>query len=370
MTTMTPDVTGGQVLVAGGVDTHADTHTAAVVDGNGGVLGQRQFPATGPGYAALLAWLASFGQVAIVGVEGTGAYGAGLARYLQAAGVALVEVDRPNRAARRRAGKSDPLDAVAAARAALGRVATGVPKGGVGPVEALRNLRVARRSAVSQRADCVRQIKSLLVTAAEPLSAQLRGLKTVPLLGACARLRPDRSRAGDPEQATKISLLTLARRHQRLSAEISDLDTLISPLVKAINPALLAIKGVGPDTAGQLLVTAGDNPHRLRSEAAFAMLCGVAPLPASSGKTQRHRLNRGGDRQANAALQRVVVSRLRWDKRTQAYLARRTGTGTGAGAGAGGAKSKAEAIRCLKRYVAREIYPVLTATPRSAAQPA
>jgi transposase len=364
MTKMTRDRTGGQVPVAGGVDTHADTHTAAVVDVNGGLLGLCQFPATGPGYAELLAWLRSYGQLLIVGVEGTGAYGAGLARHLRGQQVALVEVDRPNRAARRRAGKSDPLDAVAAARAALGQVATGIPKDGTGPVEALRNLRVARRSAVIQRADCVRQIKSLLITAAEPLRASLRGLKTVPLLAACVRLRPDTKRAGEPQQATQIALLALARRHQGLSQEISDLNRLINPLVKAINPALLAIKGVGPDTAGQLLVTAGDNPHRLRSETAFAMLCGVAPLPASSGKTHRHRLNRGGDRQANAALLRVVVSRLRWDTRTQAYLARRTD------ADPASAKSNAEAIRCLKRYVAREIYPVLMASVTPAARPA
>jgi transposase len=243
-------------------------------------------------------------------------------------------------------------------------VATGIPKDGTGPVEALRNLRVARRSAVIQRADCVRQIKSLLITAAEPLRASLRGLKTVPLLAACVRLRPDTKRAGEPQQATQIALLALARRHQGLSQEISDLNRLINPLVKAINPALLAIKGVGPDTAGQLLVTAGDNPHRLRSETAFAMLCGVAPLPASSGKTHRPRLNRGGDRQANAALLRVVVSRLRWDTRTQAYLARRTD------ADPASAKSNAEAIRCLKRYVAREIYPVLMASVTPAARPA
>jgi transposase len=165
----------------------------------------------------------------------------------------------------------------------------------------------------------------------------------------CAARRPDRGAAAEPTTATLIALRALARRHQRLSAEIDDLDALITPLVTQINPALCALLGVGPDIAGQLLVTAGDNPHRLRSEAAFAMLCGAAPLAASSGRTQRHRLNRGGDRQANCAFYRIVLCRLRWDPRTRVYAQRRTAEGMG----------KKEIIRCLKRYVAREIYTAL-----------
>jgi transposase len=204
-------------------------------------------------------------------------------------------------------------------------------------------------SAVEQRADAQRRIKALIVTAPDELRTELRALPDRQLITRCAGRRPDRARAADPTTATVIALRTLARRHQHLSDEITDLDTLITPLVTAINPALAGLNGVGADVAGQLLVTAGANPDRLRSEAAFAMLCGVAPLPASSGRTHRHRLNRGGDRQANAALYRIVLCRLRWDARAKAYAARRTTEGL----------SKPEIIRCLKRYIAREIYTAL-----------
>jgi len=338
------------VDVVGGVDTHQDTHTAAAIDGTGRLLGHRTFMATGAGYRALLAWLRSWGTVEVVGVEGTGAYGAGLAEHLRTAGVDLVEVDRPDRKTRRSTGKSDPIDAEAAARAALGRVRTGVPKVRDGKVEALRNIRVARRSAVDQRADCQRRIKTLIVTAPDHLRAQLRGLPKRELLNTCAALRPDTEQIADPTQATKVALRALARRHAALTQEINELDALIEPLVAALNPALLALNGVGPDTAGQLLVTAGENTDRLHSEAAFAMLCGAAPIPASSGKTHRHSLNRGGDRQANAALYRIVLCRLRWDHRTQAYMTRRTTEGL----------STKDIIRCLKRLVAREVFYALT----------
>jgi transposase len=349
MTPITPDDTViGEV--AGGVDTHADTHTAAVLDPVGRVLGTRQFPADQAGYAALLEWMCSFGRLRGVGVEGTGVYGAGLARLLHQAGVKVIEVDRPDRKMRRFQGKSDPIDAVAAARTALAGQRTGVPKQRDGHVEALRNLRVARRSAVDQRADAQRQIKALIVTAPDDLRARLRGLPTRELIATCASLRPDRAGAASPATAAKIALRSLARRHQQLSTEIADLDQLLDPLVAAISPGLVAACGVGTDVAGQLLVTAGHNHQRLRSEAAFAMLCGVAPIPASSGRTHRHRLNRGGDRQANAALHRVVICRLRWDPRTRAYAERRAKEGM----------SKKEIIRCLKRYVARELYRIIT----------
>jgi transposase len=275
---------------------------------SGRLLGHREFAATAAGYAALLAWLGAFGQLVRVGVEGSGVYGAGLARFLQSAEVELVEVDRPDRKTRRRQGKSDPVDAEAAARAAQ---AGGVPKTRGGKVDALRALRVARRSAVAARADAQRQIKALIVTAPDALRMTLRGLGDRDLIAQCATRRPDRAAAGDPTVATTLALRALARRHQQLSVEIDELDALIGPLVTAINPTLIGLSGVGTDVAGQLLVTAGDNPQRLRSEAAFAMLCGAAPLPASSGRTHRHRLNRGGDRQANAALYRVSSLRSR-----------------------------------------------------------
>jgi transposase len=353
MPSITPD-DAVIIEVAGGVDTHQDTHTAAVVDRVGRVLGTEQFPATPAGYAVLLGWMRSFGCLVRVGVEGTGAYGAGLARLLGEQDVEMVEVDRPDRRTRRFQGKSDPIDAVQAAKAALAAERTGTPKQRDGRVEALRNLRVARRSAVDQRADAQRQIKSLVVTAPAELRERLRGLPVTDLITTCAHLRPDTADAASPATAAKIALRSLARRHQRLSAEIADLDQLLQPLVAAINPSLVAANGVGTDVAGQLLVTAGQNHDRLRSEAAFAMLCGAAPIPASSGRTTRHRLNRGGDRQANAALYRVVLCRLRWDPRTRAYAERRTQQGL----------SKKEIIRCLKRYVARELHQIIT-TPNN-----
>ncbi|WP_425489538.1 IS110 family transposase [Nonomuraea typhae] len=336
--------------VVGGVDTHQDTHTAAVIDAVGRVLGTEQFPATPAGYAALLAWMHPFGRLLRIGIAGAGAYGAGLARVLDDKGVEIVEVDRPDRRTRRFQGKSDPIDAVQAAKTALAGQRTGTPKQRVGHIEALRNLRVARRSAVDQRADTQRQIKALIITAPDDLRGQLRHLPTKQLIAACAAFEPNRDDAATSATATKIALRSLARRHQQLSTEIIDLDELLEPLVTAINPTLMAVHGVGPDTAGQLLVTAGDNHDRLTSEAAFAMLCGVAPIPASSGKTTRHRLNRGGDRQANAALYRIALVRLRWDPRTRTYMDRRTQDGL----------SKKEIIRCLKRYIARELYQIIT----------
>jgi transposase len=349
MPSITPENTA-IIEVTGGVDTHQDTHTAAVIDLVGRVLGTQQFPATVPGYIALLAWMRGFARLQRVGVEGTGAYGAGLARRLRDEGVEVIEVDRPDRKTRRFQGKSDPIDAIQAAKTALAGERTGTPKQRDGRVEALRNLRVARRSAIDQRADAQRQIKALIVTAPDDLRTRLRGLAVSQLIDTCANLRPDRADAATPVTATKIALRSLARRHQQLTTEIADLDELLAPLVAAINPGLLAVNGVGADVAGQLLVTAGENHDRLTSEAAFAMLCGVAPIPASSGKTNRHRLNRGGDRQANKALYRVVICRLRWDPRTRAYMERRTKDGL----------SKKEIIRCLKRYVTRELYQLIT----------
>ena len=322
------------------------------------MLGTEQFPATPAGYQTLLDWMRGFGRLLLVGVEGTGSYGTGLTRSLQAEQITVIEIDRPSRKTRRSQGKSDPIDAIAAAKAALAADRTGLPKQRDGRIEALRNLRVARRSAVKQRADTQRQMKTLIVTAPDALRAQLRGLNTAQLITVCVNRRPDHRDTGNPATAVIIALRCLARRHQHLSAEITDLDQLLQPLVTTINPALTTANGVGTDVAGQLLVTAGDNHHRITSEAAFAMLCGAAPLPASSGKTNRHRLNRGGDRHANAALYTVVISRLRWDQRTRDYTERRTKDGL----------SKKEITRCLKRYIARELYQLITSNnPQQAA---
>jgi transposase len=334
------------VEVTAGVDTHADSHVAAVIDPLGRHLGDRSFAANPAGYHALGVWIASFGAVARVGVEGTGAYGAGLARALSAAGFEVVEVDRPDRKTRRDHGKSDPIDAYAAARAAASGRASGTPKSRTGDVESVRALRVARNGAIRARAKALTQLKSLIVTAPAELRSQLDGLDGAELIRT-----PRPGRLVDPTAATKRALASIANRIQDLDAELAALDDDLHVLLTPLAPTLLALQGVGLDVAGQLLATAGDNPDRLRSESAFAHLCGVAPIPASSGKTTRHRLNRGGDRAANAALYRIVLCRLRWDPTTRAYVERRTKQG----------RSKAEIIRCLKRYIAREVYAAIQA---------
>lgn len=337
--------------VTGGVDTHRDQHMAGVVDAAGRILGTEAFPATAAGYGQLLGWMRRHGRLVKVGVEGTGSYGAGLARYLAAEGVAVVEVNRPNRQIRRRRGKSDPTDAESAARAALNGEADGLPKTADGAAEALRALRVARRSAMKARTQAANQIRDLIVTAPEELRAGLSHLQTDQRVAVCARFRP--GTPVEPAEATRRSLRCLARRHIDLSAEIEELDSAIGQLCAQANPALLSARGVGPDTASALIVAAGDNPERMRSQASFAALCGASPVEASSGRTVRHRLNRGGNREANHALWRIVMVRLSHDKTTQAYAERRRAEG----------RSDREIIRCLKRYVAREIYRLLTNPP-------
>jgi len=334
-------------MITGGVDTHLDVHVAAALDGVGGLLGVEVFPATAKGYRALHRWLAGFGDVVLVGVEGTGSYGAGLTRHLHRQGVKVVEVDRPNRQVRRRRGKSDPADAVAAARAAMSGDASVQAKTRTGSVETIRVLRVVRHSARKDRTRAVNQMRSLISTAPEEIREDMRDLPIAPLLERAASFRP--AGRNDVLGATKTALRILAKRALALAEEIKAIDAILDPIVEAIAPELVARPGVGPDTAGALLVAAGDNPARLRSEAGFAHLCGVSPIDASSGKQQRHRLNRGGDRQANSALWRIVMTRMTFDPATKAYIARRTDEGL----------SKREAMRCLKRFVAREVYRYL-----------
>jgi transposase len=336
--------------VVGGVDTHLDVHVAAAIDPVGGLLGVRSFPTTPAGYHALSGWLGSFGPIERVGVEGTGAYGAGLARHLAASGITVIEVDRPNRQERRRNGKSDELDAIEAARAALSGRATGHAKAATGNVEALRTLLVAKRSARTIRIKTTGQLRHLVITAPDDLRVGLSGLTTKALITKAAGLRP-RPGADPVGHAIKTAAVTLARRVQAINAEISVLDSHIETLVKATAPGLLGVYGVGTDTAAILLAAAGDNAARIRSEAAWAHLCGVAPIPAGSGKTNgRHRLNPGGNRQANHALWRVVLTRLgQGEPRTVAYMHRRLAEG----------RTKPEIIRALKRYVAREIFQQL-----------
>jgi transposase len=343
MTTM-PQPVPTQVTV--GVDTHAEVHVAVATDGLGRRLDATSVATTPAGYAELLGWAQHLGQVEAWGIEGTGSFGAGLTRFLRSRGQLVVEVNRPDRASRRRRGKSDPLDAEAAARAVQARQGN-IPKAGDGQVEMIRSLRVARATAMKARTQAINALKALVVTAPPELREQLRELPTVRLVQTTAAL--ELGPVTTPMAAARLGLRTLACRYQALSAELTNLDAELDRLTTAAAPKLVALFGVGADSAGALLVAAGDNPDRLRSDACFSMLCGASPIPASSGKTRRHRLNRGGDRQANAALYRIVVARLRHDEKSQRYVARRLREG----------KSKKEAIRCLKRYVAREVFAAL-----------
>ena len=300
------------------------------------------------GYQQLGDWLGSHGRVVRVGIEGTGSYGAGLARYLTEAGVKVTEVNRPNRQLRRRLGKTDATDAQGAARAVLNGQATAVPKSGNGRVEAIRMLSVARRSATKARTQAINQLHALVVTAPDQVKHQLERLPAKARVKACAGFRS--RTATITVTYAKKALRSLARRYQALTAEIEELTTDINHFCAQVNPALLAASGVGADTAAALLVAAGDNPERMQSEASFAALCGASPVQASSGRTVRHRLNRGGNRQANNALWRIAITRMRYDQTTIAYTQKRQTEG----------KNRREIIRCLKRHIAREIYHLLT----------
>lgn len=338
--------------IIAGVDTHKDTHTAAALDAAGRLLGIQTFPASPAGYAELLGWLRDFGEVDRVGIEGTSSYGSGLTRYLAQEGLVVVEVSRPNRQARRRNGKSDPADAQAAARTVLANDELGQPKSQDGPVEIVRLLRLQRRSAIQARTQAANQVHAVLSTAPEPLRSTLRQISLKRLISKASKFR--QSASSDLRATTKLVLRGLAQRWLCLNEEISALDKHLDQHVRAIAPELLELKGVGTDVAGTLLVAAGDNPTRLAKEASFAALCGVSPVDASSGRQHRHRLNRGGNRDANRALWVVALVRLRCDPETRKYAARRTAEGM----------SKPEILRCLKRYIARQLFRVIT--PRTA----
>ena len=333
-----------------GVDTHSATHCAAIIDRHGRLLGCAEFAASASGYDQLIAWARKFGCVGSVGVEGTGAYGAGLARHLASLDIEVFEVPRPDRRLRRSRGKSATIDAEAAARAVLAGTTTIAPKLADGPIESIRTLRVARMGAIKAKTAAVNTLKSMIITAPEPLRAQLpaSGLPNK-IIGACLKLRPDTTQLHDPTQATKAALRSVAGRAKALREEVAVLERQLSQLVAEVAPTANGTFAMGPDTTSALLVAIGDNPDRLRSEAAFARLCGVAPIPASSGKTNRHRLHRGGARSANRALHIAVIVRMRYCERTRAYVVRRTGEGL----------SKPEIIRCLKRYLAREMFQAL-----------
>ncbi len=338
-----------------GVDTHKDEHVAVALDGIGGRRGSHALPSTPEGYAGMFSWAQEQGRVAAFGVEGTGSYGSGLARFLRRHGATVYEVSRPpRRGARRASGKSDIVDAEHAARQVLSGEAASVPKTSDGNVEVLRLVKIARDTAVKSRTQAVIALKSALVTAPDEIRAELEGLSDFRLITACAAL--SEAPPSEPASAVRYVLRYLALRWLALHEEIKAHARHLTQITDETAPQLTAQFGIGFDCAAELLVAAGDNGERIRSEAAFAKLCGVCPIPASSGRTTgRHRLNRGGNRQANAALYRIVIVRLRWHQPTINYVARRTSEG----------RTKKEIIRCLKRYVAREVFHLL---PRPAAK--
>lgn len=338
-----------QTIVVAGVDTHKDTHHVAVLDLTGRSLADHQFPASPQGYRELLEFVAAHGVIDKIGVELTGSYGAGLTRYLTAAGVAVAEVNTTDKATRARRGKDDAIDAVAAAQKALAGMATATPKNTTAAAESVRLLTAVRNLAVKQRTQAMNQVHAHIVTAPEQLREQLRAMPRATLLRTLRGLRPDRGRLTEPLQAAKIALKALAERVQALDEEISTADADLTILVTATTPTLLARPGIGVHTAAQLLITAASNVDRLPNSATFARLCGAAPVPVSSGKTNRMRLHRGGDRQANRALHMIIIGRIKHDQRTQAYVAKKTAQN----------HSKRDAIRALKRYLCREVFRAL-----------
>jgi transposase len=342
-------ISDDDAIVTRGVDTHVDVHVAAVLDLLGRTIATATFPASGGGYEELLGWASSHGLVARAGVEGTGSYGAGLARFLAATGVEVLEVTRPAREDRRHAGKSDSTDAIAAARVVLAERASARPKTRDGMVESIRLLRIARQTAVKARTQAALQIRTIIISAPDELRDELIGLKAKKAAERCASLRPKAGR--DALNTTKRVLRSIGRRFRALDVEVRELEAELDELVRLAAPRLLAEHSVGIQTAAKLLCLAGDNAERLRNEAAFAALCGTSPVEASSGKTRRHRLNRGGDRQANNALYTIAMVRMQHHPETKAYIARRTAEG----------KTRREARRCVMRHLARRLFPLLIA---------
>lgn len=338
-------VVSRQIII--GVDTHKYAHVAVAVDHLGARLAAQHVAANREGYGQLEAWassLAGDGRVLAYGVEGTGSYGVGLASFLRRTGHRVIEVNRGDRRSRRSNGKSDTLDAEAAARAVLGGQAKSVPKSADGTAEMIRQIKIARDTARKAKTSAVTTLKALIVTAPADLREHLAGTSDKVLIDRCASLRP--GAVTSPTASAKYSLRTLAKRYQWLEAEIREHDTILDDLTRSSAPTLREGLGIGVDTAAEMLIVFGDNPDRVHSEAAFAKLCGTSPIPASSGMTNRHRLSRAGHREANAALYRAVIVRMRFHQPTIDYVTRRTAEGL----------SKRDIIRCLKRYLAREVY--------------
>jgi transposase len=330
-----------------GVDTHLNVHVGSLISNTGNCLGTISVTTDAAGYLKLIQWAVSFGPLHRAGVEGTGTYGAGLARALRDHDIEVLEVNRPDRAARRSRGKSDSTDAENAARAVLSGIATAVPKQQSGAAEAMRSVSVTRRSAVKAKTQAINQLRALLVSAPQEVRQRLWKETPRDCVTGCSRLRSLGSTT--LLRTLTATLILLAKRWLALEDEIKSLDAMLESLTAQYTPRLRGRFGVGPQTAAALVSAAGDNPERLKSESSLAALCGVSPLQASSGKTVRHRLNRGGDRSANNALWTIAMVRMRSDPRTRAYVDRRTKEGL----------SRKEIHRCLKRYLVREVYPLI-----------
>jgi len=331
-----------------GVDTHKDVHVAVAINALGAHLATKSIPTSSRGYQSLEAWATSLGPIRAIGIEGTGSYGAALSRFMREQGYAVLEVNRPNRQLRHQKGKSDTVDAESAARAVLGGQATALPKSGTSTVEMIRHLKIARDTAVKGRTQAMQTLKAIIISSPAALREQLDHVSgKMTLIRLLAALRP--GPLTSTTASAKTSLRAIAQRWLVLDTEIKQHDTLLERLTADRAPDLVKAHGMATGTAAEMLLLVGDNPERIHSEAAFAKLCGACPIPASSGKTTRHRLNRGGNRQANAALYRVVIVRMRGHQPTLDYVRRRTAEG----------KAKSEIIRCLKRYVAREIFGYL-----------
>lgn len=337
-----------------GVDTHRDTHTAAAVEAvTGADLAVIEIRTNRNGFEELIEFADQFAapEDRAWAIEGTGSYGAGLAEFLSQRGELVIEVDRPSRPAKRNGSKSDPLDAVRAAREALARTNWAQPRAR-GDREAMRAIATTRSSAVRDRTRAINQLKAMVVSAPEDLRDQLRDLSRPQLIDHCARLR-DRPTQPPDHRYSAAALRRLARRIQHLDDEIAEHDQDLETLTEARCPQLLAETGIGPVTAAQIYI-AWSHPGRCRSEAAFASLAGTAPIEASSGQVTRHRLNRGGDRQLNRALHTIVLTRTRHDPDTRAYITRRATEN----------KTSRDARRCLKRYLARRLFRLLENPPQ------
>ena len=334
-----------------GVDTHKDTHTVTALDLLGKHLSTATFSTDSKGYTALLAWALEFGFIDKCGIEGTSSYGAGLTRFLRKNDIKVVEVCRPNRQLRRRKGKSDPVDSESAARTVLAGDELGAPKSQDGGVEMIRLFKIQRKSAIKARTQAGNQIHAIISTAPDELRATLRNTSLKQLIPRLKALRP--GSLENVSATVKYALKGLAKRWGALQDEIKALDKLLTKAVQSIAPKLAELHGVGTEVASTLLIAAGDNPERLKNESSFAALCGVSPLDASSGKQSRHRLNRGGNRDANRALWVIAFVRFRIDERTKEYTAKRMKQG----------RTKLEVIRCLKRYIAREVYKIIVKVP-------